>query len=98
MSVISTMSYDFLYLKYIQIGGTVDNPDYKDHFELGGALEPDIHILGLEWMSRSSRFDPCRTSYNSFLGKYAPRSLLIINPAARPTAEETLKHSFVSSV
>lgn len=39
MSVISTMSYDFLYLKYIQIGGTVDNPDYKDHFELGGALE-----------------------------------------------------------
>ncbi|EGD92717.1 hypothetical protein TESG_00288 [Trichophyton tonsurans CBS 112818] len=76
----------------------VDKPGYKDDIELGAALEQTgyTHLiieLDVPFITDGS----LREDRNSFLGKYAPRSFLVVNLAARPTAEEALKHPFVSS-
>ncbi|KDB21608.1 hypothetical protein H109_06457 [Trichophyton interdigitale MR816] len=73
-------------------------PGYKDDIELGAALEQTgyTHLiieLDVPFITDGS----LREDRNSFLGKYAPRSFLVVNLAARPTAEEALEHPFVSS-
>jgi serine/threonine protein kinase len=95
--------------KIFRLVGPIDipeNPEYKDDFEMAAALEgsgymhsktgeptPYITVGSVrEELQKLSR-EICSDACIDFI-----EHLLIIDPAKRPTAEEALRHPFVSSI
>ena len=94
--------------KIFRLVGPIDKPenlDYKDDFELAAGLEgsgythpktgeltPYITVGTVREELQKLPKEVCSEECISFI-----EHLLIIDPAKRPTAEEALRHPFVSS-
>ncbi|KAM5437511.1 hypothetical protein McanMca71_000876 [Microsporum canis] len=83
-----------------------ENPEYKEDFEMGAALEksgyvhpktgetiPFITVGSLREELQKLPREICSEECIDFI-----EHLLVIDPAGRPTAEEAMKHPFVSSI